>query len=1060
MKFNLRTKLLGGLAVMLLMLIVIGAVNIYVLDKTQNRLQSVIEQDAKSVEIVTDLLRRAGFVHSNCLLHLFHKSADDMDRYESEITDWVGKISGNLETLKGRLKDQAILDKLTSFETSWKTYLKVWDEQVKPMSRANRDEEAFALVRKRGPAGEAVREAMYKLNELYDRIIESAGYSVKLAEQDYKKGQLILLAIIIVAIIFCLAFGLRLSSRIAGPVNRVSKAAKRVAAGDLDQKVAVKTGDEIESMADSFNIMTGSMKKMVEELRHEITERHRTEEELRKHRDHLEDMVKERTETLRASEEKYRNIFNNAQVGIFRTSISDGKVLECNDRFARTYGYKTPEECKANYVLSEHYTDPGTREKMLASLIEEGEVNNFEGCFSRKDGEAVWTRFSARAYPEEGYLEGIGYDITEEKRGLEALRESEEQYRLLAENITDIIWTMDINLRFTYMSPSVTSLTGYSVDEAMALSLEEILTPASLENAVKVFGEELAADETQMRDAFSSRMLELEQRSKDGSTFWVEITTTFLRDPDGRPIGLVGVTRDISERKQAQKALINEKEKFQVLVEESPFGISIIGKDGHYRYTNPGFIEIFGYGIEDISTGKEWFRKAFPDAEYRHQVISTWIDDEKESKPGEPRPRIFTVMCKDGSQKEIQFIPVILKSGDQFVIYEDITKEKKLEDQLRQSQKMEGIGRLAGGVAHDFNNLLMSIMGHADLALMSLAEDDPLRRRLKEIKGGGKRAASLTRQLLAFSRKQILQPVVLDLNSLITGFVKMLERMIGEDMELETVLTSGLRLLEADPGQMEQIIMNLVINARDAMPGGGKLTIETVNVDLNEDYAKEHDVSMQPGPYVMLGVSDTGMGMDKKTKSLIFEPFFTTKEVGKGTGLGLSTVYGIVKQSGGYIWVYSEPGHGTTFKIYLPAVEGEAVSREKEEISPERLTGSETILIVEDDDKVRNLACEILEPQGYTILEAQNGIEALRVSESHSGQIHLMIADVVMPKMGGRELEEHLRPLRPEMKVIYMSGYTDNAILHHGVLSPGIEFLQKPFTPANLRKKVREVLDQ
>jgi len=412
------------------------------------------------------------------------------------------------------------------------------------------------------------------------------------------------------------------------------------------------------------------------------------------------------------------------------------------------------------------------------------------------------------------------------------------------------------------------------------------------------------------------------------------------------------------------------------------------------------------------------------------------------------------------SIKNIKHIPVMLESGDQFVIYEDISRQKRLEAQLRQAQKMEAVGRLAGGVAHDFNNVLMTIMGYADLALMSLAEDDPLKRDLKEIKQGRKTRRRFDPPLLAFSRKQILQPVVLDLNELITGFVKMLERLIGEDVELETVLAPGLRRVEADPGQMEQVIMNLVINARDAMPGGGKLTIETGNTDLDEGYAREHGAELQPGPYVMFGVSDVGTGMDDKTKSLIFEPFFTTKEEGKGTGLGLSSVYGIVKQSGGYIWVYSEPGEGTTFKIYLPAVEGEATEVQKEQTSHHDLTGAETILIVEDDDALRKLACEILEPQGYTVLEAQNGIEALRVSEAHGDRIHLMIADVVMPKMGGRELAEHLRPLRPEMKVIYMSGYTDNAIVNHGVLNPEIEFLQKPITSARLKRRVREVLDQ
>jgi len=417
----------------------------------------------------------------------------------------------------------------------------------------------------------------------------------------------------------------------------------------------------------------------------------------------------------------------------------------------------------------------------------------------------------------------------------------------------------------------------------------------------------------------------------------------------------------------------------------------------------------------------------------------------------------------DGTVWDLKTEPVFGDSGNLVGVVEiahDITDKSQLEAQLQQAQKMEAIGRLAGGVAHDFNNLLTTIIGYADLMLMGLAEDDPFRENLEQIKGGGKRSASLTRQLLAFSRKQILQPVVLDLNELIKGFVKMLERLIGEDVELETALVSGLRRVEADPGQMEQVIMNLVINARDAMPGGGKVIIETANADLDEDYAKAHDVSLQPGPYVMLAVSDTGTGMDEETRSLIFEPFFTTKEVGKGTGLGLSTVYGIVKQSGGYIWVYSKPGQGTTFKIYLPEVEGETVQRKKEQTSTDDLTGSETILIVEDNDMLRNLAREILQLQGYRILEAENGIEALRIGEEHGGKIHLMITDVVMPKMGGKEVADRLQPLHPQMKVIYMSGYTDNSIAHHGILAPELNFLEKPFSPEILARKVREVLDK
>jgi two-component system, cell cycle sensor histidine kinase and response regulator CckA len=418
---------------------------------------------------------------------------------------------------------------------------------------------------------------------------------------------------------------------------------------------------------------------------------------------------------------------------------------------------------------------------------------------------------------------------------------------------------------------------------------------------------------------------------------------------------------------------------------------------------------------------------------------------------------------KDGTTLNCRIRACSLLSEDpsegQVVTIADISEAKRLETQFLQAQKMEAVGRLAGGVAHDFNNLLTSIMGYAELMLMDLAEDDPFRKYLEQIKGGGQRAALLTRQLMAFSRKQILQPVVLDLNELIRGFVKLLERLIGEDVELKVVLLSGLRQVKADPGQMEQVIMNLVINARDAMPGGGELTIETANADLDVDYTEEHGVSLQPGPYVTLGVSDTGIGMDTETQSLIFEPFFTTKEEGKGTGLGLATVYGIVKQSGGYIYVHSEPGQGTTFKIYLPVVEGETVQVQKEQTASDDLTGSETILIVEDEDALRNLARRILELQGYKILDAENGIEALKVSEEYEGQIHLMLTDVVMPKMGGRELKERLHPVRPEMKVVYMSGYPDEAIVHHGVLKPGIEFLHKPLRSESFKRKIREVLD-
>ena len=393
------------------------------------------------------------------------------------------------------------------------------------------------------------------------------------------------------------------------------------------------------------------------------------------------------------------------------------------------------------------------------------------------------------------------------------------------------------------------------------------------------------------------------------------------------------------------------------------------------------------------------------------------------------------------------------------LVFRDITEHRRVEESLRESHKMEAVGRLAGGVAHEFNNLLMVIRGYSELLLQRSSANDLVRTNAEEIRKAADRAASLTRQLLAFSRKQVLQPKVLDLNAVVTEVEKMLRRLIGEDIELTAVLDLALGPVKADPGQIEQIILNLAVNARDAMPQGGRLTLKTANVTLDQAYVRQH-LGATPGPYVLLAVSDTGVGMDAETRSHIFEPFFTTKGAGKGTGLGLSTVYGIVKQSGGTIWVESAPGRGTTFEIYLPLVEETAASGELHRALPAPTPGgTETILVVEDEMSVRKLAAEFLGSNGYRVLEAQDGAEALQVCEEHRAPIHLLMTDVVMPGMSGRELAVRLTGARPEMKVIYVSGYTDDAIVQHGVREEGTVFLQKPFSLDALARTVREALD-
>jgi PAS domain S-box-containing protein len=512
------------------------------------------------------------------------------------------------------------------------------------------------------------------------------------------------------------------------------------------------------------------------------------------------------------------------------------------------------------------------------------------------------------------------------------------------------------------------------------------------------------------------------------------------------------------------------EKKLHSLLELSPSGVILVSSNGQIRLVNRQIEKIFGYDRADLIGQSvdmlvpERFQEAH--VGYRVQYASA------------PRMRSMGretgIDCvgrrKDGTEVplEIGLSPVDIEKEVGLVIASvlDITDRRRSEkelresqEMLRQSQKMEAVGRLAGGVAHDFNNLLTVINGYCEILLGRLGPDDPARSELDAIKQAGERAATLTGQLLAFSRRQVLQPKVLDLNAVVANMDKMLRRVIGEDIALNVVLRPGLGRVKADPGQIEQVIMNLAVNARDAMPHGGRLTIEAANVELNETYARRL-ITVTPGPHVLLAVSDTGCGMDRETQARIFEPFFTTKEKGKGTGLGLATVYGIVKQSGGSIWVYSEPGQGTTFKIYLPRVEEAVATTAAPEATSARLPrGTETILLVEDAAGVRALARAVLLACGYSVLEAPTPGTALEIGARHDGPIHLLVTDVIMPEMSGREVAESLTRARPEMKVLYVSGYTDDTIGHHGVLEPGIAFLQKPFSPEALARKVREVLE-
>jgi PAS domain S-box-containing protein len=491
------------------------------------------------------------------------------------------------------------------------------------------------------------------------------------------------------------------------------------------------------------------------------------------------------------------------------------------------------------------------------------------------------------------------------------------------------------------------------------------------------------------------------------------------------------------------------------LVEHAPVGIYRSTPAGRFTSVNAALVRILGYASHDELLALEMARDVYADPEERRRLVEqdTYTNQVYEELEA-------TWKKRDGTRIRVQLSVRAQRDGaGQVEFYEtfvrDITNQRQLEAQLAQAQKMEAIGRLAGGVAHDFNNLLTVILSYSELLLEDLPAGSSDREDVAQIRKAAQGAGELTRQLLAFSRQQVLQPKVVDLNAAVSGIERLLARVLREDIKLRCTLAQDAGTIRVDPGQLEQVIMNLAVNARDAMPQGGLLTIETANVDLDEAYLRAHPVA-KPGPYVMLAVTDTGTGMDAATQARIFEPFFTTKDAGKGTGLGLATVQGIVQQSDGFIWLYSEPDHGTVFKIYLPRVD-EPASRADD--APEVDTrGTETVLVVEDVAAVRAVTREMLQRYGYHVLDAADGAAALQLAADHHAPIHLLLTDVVMPDLNGRDLAERLSAARPDMKVLFMSGYTDDAVVRHGILQEGIAYLQKPFTPRSLSAKVRKVL--
>jgi two-component system cell cycle sensor histidine kinase/response regulator CckA len=699
----------------------------------------------------------------------------------------------------------------------------------------------------------------------------------------------------------------------------------------------------------------------------------------------------------------------------------------------------------------------------IQTAIGRGEPYQLEYRLVRADGRLRWVSEHGRkvgtAPDGIGVLEGYILDVTRHKEVEQALRTGEAQFRAVFEEAPIGMALMNMDGYLVRSNLALQAMLGYGEEELAGTIFSQVTHDEDIATDWELFGDLVAGDINHYQT--TKRFL-----SRDGGVVWGRLSVALVRAPNGQPRYAIQMVENVTERREAVAALRLREREFRSLLEHGRDVISVIDSDGDLRYTSPAVERVLGYGRAELA-GTYLGELVHPDD------VPGMLElfDRAIQNPGRPRIAELRVRHRDGSWRALETVGTSLLDDPAVqgivVNSRDVTERREAEEALRRSeqqlvqvQKMEAIGRLAGGVAHDFNNLLTAIRGNAELLLADLPRDSQAREDVEEIRRASDRAAALTRQLLAFSRRQVLQPRLLDLNQSVREMERMLGRLIGDDVELVTRLDAELKRVRADPAQVEQVILNLSVNARDAMPGGGVLMVCTENAELTAELREKY-AYVVPGEYVLLEVGDTGQGMDAQTVAAAFEPFFTTKATGKGTGLGLSMVYGIVKQSGGYIWIESDPGRGTRVKVYLPVARGGADEQGEEEppVRSPQARGRGTVLLVEDEESVRRFTERVLSRGGYTVLAAAEGAEAMALSRQHPGVIHVLVTDLMMPRMNGSDLARRLMAERPGIRVLFISGYDRDASRTQAPLEPGTDFIEKPFSPEALLDRILRLLE-